>query len=445
MVSPLKSDSLPVAVIGGGPIGLAAAAHLLERGLTPLVLESGGGPGAAMLSWGHVQVFTPWKYMVDPLSQRMLEAVGWKMPDPEELPLAADFVTGFLEPFSSLPDVEPYIRYNHRVVAVTRHGFDKVKSTGREDVPFELICRGPRGGDIRILASAVIDASGTYTTANPLGSGGLPAEGERELNEHIFYGIPDVRGRERERYAGKRVLVIGSGHSAFNSLLDLAWLKTEVPDTTITWAIRRKEIGILFGGGDKDALPARGSLGAKLRQLVDLGIVDLQRGFRATRLVETNDEVLVTGEDGVIGPVHEIIVAAGFRPNLDMLREIRLGVDPVLESTLALASLIDPNVHSCGTVYPHSYKELRHPEHDFFIAGMKSYGRAPNFLLLTGYEQVRSVAAALAGDFESAEKVELILPETGVCTSDVVGGSACCTTAEPAGVAAGASGGCGCG
>ncbi|SCF83810.1 hypothetical protein GA0115254_118614 [Streptomyces sp. Ncost-T10-10d] len=80
-----------------------------------------------------------------------------------------------------------------------------------------------------------------------------------------------------------------------------------------------------------------------------------------------------------------------------------------------LAPLIDPNQHSCGTVYPHGAKELAHPEQDVYVVGMKSYGRAPTFLAMTGYEQVRSVAAALAGDNEAAERVELTLPETGVC------------------------------
>jgi thioredoxin reductase len=444
MVYLRMNRNLPVVVIGAGPVGLVAAAHLIDKGITPLVLEAGDGPGASIRSWGHVRVFTPWQYMVEPVARRMLEDAGWTMPPEDELPTGNEFVRVFLEPLAALPALQSHVRYDHRVLAVARHGLDKVKSADRDDAPFEVITRDPRGKELRIIAPAVIDASGTFTTPNPLGSGGLPAEGERELAHRIFYGIPDVRGRERARYAGKRVLVVGTGHSAFNSLLELASLKTESPETEVIWAIRRNDVNLLFGSGENDELPARGSLGSRLRQLVALGVVELVTGFRARQVVSAgHGEVLVNGGEQVIGPVDEIIVATGFRPDLEMLREIRLAIDPVLESPVTLAPLIDPNVHSCGTVYPHGYRELRHPEQDFYIAGGKSYGRAPNFLLRTGYEQVRSVVAALAGDLENADKVELVLPETGVCSSDLVGGSACCTTAETAGVLAASSCGCG--
>ncbi len=105
----------------------------------------------------------------------------------------------------------------------------------------------------------------------------------------------------------------------------------------------------------------------------------------------------------------------------------RLALDPAVESPVELAPLIDPNVHSCGTVPPHGERQLRHPERGFYIVGMKSYGRAPTFLLLTGYEQVRSVVCAITGDLAGAENVMLELPETGVCSSDTT----CCTTAAP--------------
>jgi hypothetical protein len=114
--------------------------------------------------------------------------------------------------------------------------------------------------------------------------------------------------------------------------------------------------------------------------------------------------------------VDEIVATTGFRPDVSILREVRLELDPVVESPAVLAPLIDPNVHSCGTVPPHGAQELRQPEKDFYIVGMKSYGRAPTFLMLTGYEQVRSVVCALTGDEEGARDVRLVLPETGVCS-----------------------------
>ena len=113
--------------------------------------------------------------------------------------------------------------------------------------------------------------------------------------------------------------------------------------------------------------------------------------------------------------VDELIVATGFRPDLDFVRELRIQLDPAIECPVALAPLIDPNEHSCGTVRPHGARELAQAEPGFYFAGMKSYGRAPTFLMLTGYEQVRSIAAELAGDHAAAERVELVLPETGVC------------------------------
>jgi thioredoxin reductase len=340
------------------------------------------------------------------------------------------------------------------VEAVSRRGYDKVKTAGREQAPFELVVRAADGRSERLLASAVIDASGTYESPNPMGASGLPVEGEAELAHRIHYGIPDVLGRDRDRdrYAGRRTLVVGSGHSAFNALLDLASLAREAPGTEVVWAIRRTEPGQLFGGEAKDKLPARGSLGTRIRRVLDTGEVKLVSGFRTLRLVETERGIVVQGEgEAVIGPVDKIVVAAGFRPELGMLRELRTGLDPWLEAPVALAPLIDPNLHSCGTVYPHGFEELSHPERDFYVVGMKSYGRAPTFLLLTGYEQVRSVAAALAGDLESARNVELVLPETGVCSTDL-GGSGCCsvqddagTSHEPVAGSCGIAGGCGSG
>lgn len=143
------------------------------------------------------------------------------------------------------------------------------------------------------------------------------------------------------------------------------------------------------------------------------------------------------GSDGALKlePVDQVIVATGQRPDLDITRELRLDLDPWLESPRLLGPMIDPNLHSCGTVPPHGYKELSHPEPGYFAVGAKSYGRAPTFLMATGYEQVRSVVAKLAGDDNAANDVRLVLPETGVCSTQFPASddkaSGCCGTAAP--------------
>ena len=133
-----------------------------------------------------------------------------------------------------------------------------------------------------------------------------------------------------------------------------------------------------------------------------------------------------------------MIAATGFRPDLSLLAELRLDLDDRVEAPRTLAPLIDPNLHSCGSVPPHGVDELSHPDEGIYVVGMKSYGRAPTFLLRTGYEQVRSVVAALDGDWQAARQVELVLPETGVCSSGITpstaepaAGASCCGTGSP--------------
>jgi thioredoxin reductase len=429
----MSVSSLPIAIIGAGPVGLAAAAHVLTKGETPLVLEAGETVGASIRAWGHVRLFSPWRATIDQAAAALLATTDWRAPDPEQLPTGRELVEQYLEPLAALPQLRPHLRLRTRVLAVTRQGADKMKGAGREESPFLLHVRAADGTEELLLARAVIDASGTYDTPNPLGSSGLPAIGERALAGHIFYGIPDVLDTHRARYAGRRVLVVGSGHSAFNALLDLATLAEQASGTIVTWAVRRTDLRGLFGGGAADALPARGALGSRLRALVESGVVRLVTGLRITRLTRTPDGVVITGDDQILPPVDEIIATTGFRPDLAPLGEVRLALDPALESPTALAPLIDPTIHSCGTVRPHGEAELRHPEPGFYLAGMKSYGRAPTFLLLTGYEQVRSIVCALTGDWEGAREVRLELPETGVCSGDAAAGDgAVCCGAPPA-------------
>ena len=429
----MKTKQLPVAIIGAGPIGLAAAAHLLGRGETPLVFEAGSSVGAAVLQWGHVRLFSPWRELLDRQAAALLEADDWMAPDPEAYPTGRDLVERYLVPLANTSQMKPHLHLQTRVVAVSRQGIDKMKTPGREEAPFVLRLQTASGEEQDILARAMIDASGTYETPNPLGANGIPARGEQALRQHIFYGIPDILGAQRERYIDRRVLVVGSGHSAFNALLELAELALEHPSTRLLWAIRRRDLGQLFGGGEQDALPARGALGQRIKTLVKSEQLRLVTGVHIRALYKTNEGIVIAGEEQRLGAVDEIIATTGFRPDLSLLRELRLGLDAGLESPVRLAPLIDPNVHSCGTVPPHGVEELSHPEANFYIVGMKSYGRAPTFLTLTGYEQVRSIAAALTGDDESARRVELVLPETGVCSSDAGGSCAVSLTGEVTG------------
>lgn len=413
-------NSLPVAIIGGGPVGLAAAAHLSLRNIPFILFEAGEQVGASILSWEHVRVFSPWRYNIDKAARQLLDEAGWIQPDEEALPTGRELYQLYFKPFSELASIAPYLYLKSRVVAVGRKNQDKLKTKGREALPYVLQVLHRTGGVKQFEARAIIDAAGTWSSPNPIGSGGVYAAGELENSSRIFYGIPDVLGKYRDRYKDKNVLVVGAGHSAINSILELDKLKEEFPATTIHWVLRKKHVSEVYGGQEADALPARGALGIKIEQLVNDERVNVYTPFQIHQLIERQGALTLVGhqneEKRMLTGIDEIISNTGARPDFSFLREVRLNIDPALESIAEIAELIDPNVHSCGTVRPHGEQELRQPDKDFYIVGSKSYGRAPTFLMATGYEQVRSVVAALAGDWEAARNVELDLPETGVCS-----------------------------
>jgi thioredoxin reductase len=459
----MTPENLPVAIIGGGPIGLAAAAHAIARGLPVKVYEAGATVGASLRDWGHVRVFTPWELNIDAAARTLLERDGWTPPPMGELPTGGDLYARYLKPLAATPELVGVVETGTRVGAIARHGVDKVMSKGRATKSFLLRVVRADGARRTDLARAVIDASGTWTNPNPLGAAGLTAPGELENGARIAYGMPDILGRDRDDYAGRRTLVIGAGYSAANVLLDLVRLAQEVPQTSVTWVVRGTDLVRVYGGGLADQLPARGELGWHLKALIEREAVALVLGFGATAVHAGDNGLLLEGEtaEGTrrLGPVDRIVVATGQRPDLAMTRELRLELDPWLESVRALGPLIDPNLHSCGDVPPHGHRELAHPEPSFYTIGVKSYGRAPTFLLLTGYEQARSVVAAIAGDMTAADQVQLALPETGVCKVEfepdgLVSGGCCggpapatsdaCCVADVVAKDAGKAG-CGCG
>ena len=424
-------DELPVAIIGAGPVGLAAASNLVERKIPFRVYEAGPSVGANLRDWGHVRVFTTWEQSIDNASQRLLEAAGWKIPGVGAYPTGGELYDHYLKPLAELHSISPRLSTGARVRSITRQGADKVSSKGRDQRAFELHIDLGNGRHRTELARAVIDASGTWQNPNPLGASGIAAAGEDTNQGHIAYGMPNVLGRQRQRYANKRVAVVGSGYSAINVLLDLARLCEEAPGTQIIWAVRSTNMDRVYGGGLDDQLPARGKLGRTLRPLVEQGRVRLIQGFRVDAVTNGGARLTLSGSTPTgaqtIEQIDEIIAATGQRPDLQMTRELRVELDPWLESARALGPLIDPNEHSCGTVPPHGHREISHPEAGLYTIGVKSYGRAPTFLLLTGYEQARSVVAAIAGDMEAADNVQFVLPETGICEDDFLeADTGCC-------------------
>lgn len=405
-------EKLPIVVIGAGPIGLAAAAHLFDRKEDFIVLEKGEKAGSNILEWGHVQIFSPWEFNIDPVAKKLLHTTDWVEPSAQKLPTGNELVEEYLEPLASLPHLAGKIKYQAEVTAITRKNMDKMKSLHREETPY-IIYYKANGVANKLEARAVIDASGTWNNPNPPFADGIWRD--EELKQQITASIPNVKA-EADKYKNKHVAVIGSGHSALNTLIDLTNLKDQYPETKVSWIVRKHQVQEAFGGDEKDALAARGALGTKTHRIVENDLVDVYTGFYVEDIRSNNNQFTVASVEGTeVTNIDEIIVNTGARPNFTFLNELRLNVDPVVESTPLLAPLIDPNLHSCGTVRPHGERELRHPESGFYIAGVKSYGRAPTFLMRTGYEQVRSIVAYLSGDLEAATQVQLELPETGVC------------------------------
>ncbi|RII43814.1 FAD-dependent oxidoreductase [Galactobacter valiniphilus] len=420
-----RLTGLPVAIIGAGPVGLAAAAELLERGQSVVVLEAGQRAGASIERWGHTHFFSPWEYVVNDAATRLLEQHGWEAPEAAKNPSGAEFLRDYLLPLAQTPELEAVIRYGTRVTGVSKEGMDRTRSAGRSRAPFQLQlseCCGQR----TLNARAVIDASGTFEQPNSILSSGLSIT-DAAAEARILGALPDVLGADRERFAGRHTVVVGAGHSAANTLLKLANLVRANDGTRVTWVVRSARPTRVYGSA-ADELEARGKLGTDLQALVRDGVIELVDSFEIDHARVAGDQLHLAGRRRGAGftlAADQAVAATGFRPELGFLRETRLAMDDVVEAPRALAGLIDPNLHSCGSVEPHGVAELAHPDANLYIAGMKSYGRAPTFLLLTGYEQVRSIAADLAGNHEAARLVQLVLPETGVCSTDADGG--CCS------------------
>ena len=270
---------LPVAIIGAGPVGLAAASHLVKHKLPFILLEAGSNIGANILTWGHVRLFSPWRYNIDKAALSLLEQGGWEKPDFDELPTGNELVQKYLQPLSNMSEIQPSLYLDTKVLSIGKKNMDKMKNINRENVPF--VIHAEKDGVYQTFeARAILDASGTWGNPNPANANGIWLKEEKFLKDHIFYGIPNILGKEKERYANKRTAVVGAGHSAINALLELAHLKETFPETEIVWIMRRKSAEEAYGGEEKDALEARGALGSRVHKMVDEGKIQVATPFR---------------------------------------------------------------------------------------------------------------------------------------------------------------------
>ncbi|URN96306.1 MAG: FAD-dependent oxidoreductase [Candidatus Pristimantibacillus lignocellulolyticus] len=407
---------LPILIVGGGPIGLAAAAQLTVRQQNFILIEAGNTIAHNVETWRHVQLFSPWKYNLDEAAKILLQEMNWNEPLEDEVPTGSQLIEQYLTPLSQHNRISPYIQTNSTVISIARMDNDRMKSMERTVQPFEVYVEN-NGKISSVVARAVIDASGTWGNPNPAKSNGVWLPSEKQLLDDIEYGIPNI-AKEKSLYAGRKIAVIGSGHSAINSLIQLCEVIKEYPDTVIYWLIRKEKVEHAYGGEEKDELMERGNLGKQIHELIDSGKVEVVNPFFVNQ-IERSEKIMIHGtwkdEVAILSGFDRVIVNTGSRPDYTMNSELRIAIDAATESVSSLANLIDPNMHSCGTVPAHGEQLLRHPEDNFYIVGSKSYGRAPTFLMATGYEQVRSITAYLCGDIEGSQQLQLELPATGVC------------------------------
>ena len=429
-------SELPVVVIGAGPQGLAAAAHLLERGLEPLVIEAGDGPASAVAEWGHVRLFSPWPELVDTAAGRLLAPSGWTAPR-QGYPTGAEWIAGYLRPLAEA--LGGRVLFGARVTGVSRKGRDRLVDAGpgrpavhraHHRPGRERAQAGGAGGHRRVGHVAAAEPRRRGRARLPSASG-PPRDGvwsgtrsrTSALRSRTRAGTPSSWAPATRRPPRSSSWPASPGRN---------------PGTRVTWALRRATATAATAGSARDELPERGALGIRAAKAVDEGTVTLVTGFRTERIRQDSaGKAVLAAEDGSeLAPADAVVVLTGFRPDLEFLSELRLDLDPVLQAPRRIAPSIDPNVHSCGTATPTLAADLAQPEPGLYLVGMKSYGRAPTFLAMTGYEQVRSVAAELAGDHEAAARAELVLPDTGVCGGaglfddpDGASSGACCAPA----------------
>ena len=336
-----------------------------------------------------------------------LAAAGIAAPSGDDCPTGSELADTLLVPLATLDTIAPHLEYGARVLDIGRDGLlksDEIGTGARADRPFRLLVQGNDRTERVTYAEVVLDCTGTYDTPNAMGVGGIHAPGERSLSDQIIRRIPDFEVPHFEGdapgWAGRRILLVGAGHSAQTAAGDLAGLIERAPGTSVVWAIRSEDP--TFGAIENDPLPARAALVQSARALV-FGAdspLDVRLGA-VVEAVEASDAGIIAtlrGSDGGMHPVvvDRIVSLTGSVPDATMYRQLQVHECWATSGPMKLAAaLLASSSADCLTERSHGAHTLENPEPNFFILGEKSYGRNATFLMRVGWQQVDEVFSLL--------------------------------------------------
>lgn len=404
-----------LAILGAGPVGLEAALAAAERGWPFTVYEAAGGPAASVAAWGHVRLFTPWEIDASPRARARLAAAGRPLPEGAECPTGAELIERLLVPLAELPEVAPHLVTGARVVEVSRDGLvksDEIGTGKRAERPFRLLVEDAAGGERIERAGVVLDCTGTWSSPNRLGDGGIPAPGERaaEAAGRIDRHPPDLADpAEAERWAGRTVLVAGAGHSAQTAVRDLAALAARRSDTgtRVIWALRSESPG--WGRVEDDPLPERARLAADAEALAggSSPAVEARRGVVVESIEPAGGRLRVTLRRRLgngAGPgaaetveVDRVLSLTGYIGDHRLYRQLQVHECYATSGPMSLsAALLGSGAGDCLAQPSHGAEVLVNPEPGFYLLGGKSYGRNTTFLMRAGWQQVDDVMGLIA-------------------------------------------------
>lgn len=401
-----------IAVLGAGPIGLEAALYARFLGYEVDVFERGSSIADSIRNWGHIRLFSPFGMNASPLGIAAVAAQEptWQRPADDDFLTGQEFIHRYLMFLAQTDLVADSIHANTNVVGVGREGFLKGDRTPhREAAPFRLLTRSGDGSERLWTADAVLDATGTYGNHNWLGPGGIPAVGETAAAGQIEYALPDILGRDRERYAGRHVLIVGAGYSAATSVVALAELARQESGVRVTWLVRRAaEDG--DGDGPIPVIPGDRLEARRLLAETANGLARDGRGAVSHVAGAVIEEVCfdsqsatfrlaLSGVDQTELVVDRVIANVGYRPDVDLYRELHVHTCYATEGPMKLAAaLLDQPGGDCLDQVSCGPASLAGPEPNFFVLGAKSYGRGSKFLLSVGLAQIREVFTILSGN-----------------------------------------------